>query len=265
MAGVPSDAPLRSPCRGSPAQASEFLVAKSALPTLARELANALGRVLTDDVKSRRVTEQTSQRADRPARDARAPVDSPPRPFLRPQADLPAAISACMPSTSCSLRPLTSREPSNGLMWVSIRLRSILSVDALIGRRLRPRMRPASACPRYQSQTSLRDRPARTAWRSADGSSPLATAVSFMRARSRATSGVSAPYRPSTNRRVRPSTFRYWMRKVFTPDGFTRTPKPLNSLSHANTSRCGSGRRASTVRFIIFVIIRSYFLFRACS
>src|SRR5208337_4386917 len=101
------------------------------------------------------------------------PVDSPPRPFLRPQADLPAAISACMPSTSCRLRPLTSRESSNGLMWVSIRLRSILSVDALIGRRLRPRMRPASACSRYQSQTSLTDMPARTAWRSADGSSPL--------------------------------------------------------------------------------------------
>src|SRR5271166_1422668 len=51
---------------------SEFLVAKSALPTLARELANALGRVLTDDAKSRCVTEQTSQRADRAARNARA-------------------------------------------------------------------------------------------------------------------------------------------------------------------------------------------------
>ena len=51
---------------------SEFLVAKSALPTLARELSNALGRVLTDDVKSRRVTEQTSQRADCAACNARA-------------------------------------------------------------------------------------------------------------------------------------------------------------------------------------------------
>jgi hypothetical protein len=38
------------------------------------------------------------------------------------------------------------------------------------------------------------------------------------RARSRAISGVSTPYLPITSRRVRASEFRYWMKKVFTPD-----------------------------------------------
>ena len=42
-------------------------------------------------------------------------------------------------------------------MCRSILLRSILSVDALIGRRLRPRIRPASAVSRYQLQTSAID------------------------------------------------------------------------------------------------------------
>jgi hypothetical protein len=93
-------------------------------------------------------------------------------------------------SVSRNARPLTERDPSNGLMWVSIRLRSMRSVEALIGRRLRPTMRPASASLRYQSQTSLTVMPAGAAWRSADGFSPSATEVSFLRARSRATSGV---------------------------------------------------------------------------
>ena len=44
--------------------------------------------------------------------------------------------------------------PSNGLMWDSMRLRSIASVDALMARRRRPRMRPASASAIYQSQIS---------------------------------------------------------------------------------------------------------------
>src|SRR5271156_2704974 len=47
------------------------------------------------------------------------------------------------------------------------------------------------------------------------------------------------------------------MRKVFTPEGLTRTPKPLNSVSHANTSRSASGWRASTVRFMILAIVHS--------
>src|SRR5688500_18404319 len=45
------------------------------------------------------------------------------------------------------------------------------------------------------------------------------------------------------------------MRKDFDPLGFTRTPKPRSSLSHANTSRPGSGRSASTVRFVTFGIV----------
>ena len=39
-------------------------------------------------------------------------------------------------------------------MWASIRLRSIDSVEALMARRRRPRMRPASASAMYQSQIS---------------------------------------------------------------------------------------------------------------
>jgi SAM domain (Sterile alpha motif) len=43
------------------------------------------------------------------------PVALPPRPF-RPRADLPAAMSACIPSISWSVRPLTIRDPRRGLM-----------------------------------------------------------------------------------------------------------------------------------------------------
>src|SRR5262249_22504299 len=59
---------------------------------------------------------------------------------------------------------------------------------------VRPSRRPASACSRYQSHTSFTVKPALTVRRSADGSPPSATAVSFLRARSRAISGVSTPY-----------------------------------------------------------------------
>jgi hypothetical protein len=115
----------------------------------------------------------------------------------------------------------------------------------------------AGSAARYQSHTSLTDIPARTACRSAEGSSPLATPASFSRAKSRALSDVSAPYWLGTSRRVRPSTFRYWMRKLFTPEGFTRTPKPLSSLSHVNTSRRLSGCSASTARLVILATIQS--------
>ena len=67
------------------------------------------------------------------------PVERPPRPCaFFPRADLPAAMSACIASTSRSVRLLTRRGPSSGLMWVSIRLRSIAMLVALMGQRLRP-------------------------------------------------------------------------------------------------------------------------------
>ncbi len=60
------------------------------------------------------------------------PVDRPPRPCaFFPRADLPAAMSACIASTSRSVRLLTRRGPSSGLMWVSIRLRSIAMLVAV--------------------------------------------------------------------------------------------------------------------------------------
>ena len=94
------------------------------------------------------------------------PVVAPPRLPARGFAVLPAAISAWAPSISPRVSAPTWRAPSRGLMCASIRLRSIASVEALIGRRRRPRIRPASASARYQSQSSatvMRFAPARAA------------------------------------------------------------------------------------------------------
>src|SRR6516164_8097169 len=130
------------------------------------------------------------------------------------------------------------------LTWHSIRLQSIASVDGLI--------RPTASA-RYRSHSSETVIAVREAWRSAEGSPPVLASLSLSAAMRRASSGGSSPTRPSTNRRVRPSLLRYCTRYEATPLGFTRTPKPLSApspASHLNTSRLGSGRKASTPRLV---------------
>ena len=51
---------------------------------------------------------------------------------------LPAAISICICSTSVTRKAVILRRPRRGRMWLSIRLRSMASVDCLMGRRMRP-------------------------------------------------------------------------------------------------------------------------------
>ena len=82
------------------------------------------------------------------------PVAVRPRPVPRVLADFPAAMSACIASISAMRNPPATRPPSSGLIWLSIRLVSEVSVDPLIGRFRRPRMRPERASVRYQSQSS---------------------------------------------------------------------------------------------------------------
>jgi hypothetical protein len=86
--------------------------------------------------------------------DPSPPVAALPRLPTRGLEVLPAAISAWAPSISPSLSVLTARFPKSGLICTSIRLRSMVRVEALMGRLRRPRMRPASASVRYQSHTS---------------------------------------------------------------------------------------------------------------
>ena len=81
------------------------------------------------------------------------PVVAPPRLPARRFAVLPAAISAWAPSMSPRVSEPTWHMPTSGLICASIRLRSIASVEGLIGRRRRPRIRPASASARYQSRS----------------------------------------------------------------------------------------------------------------
>jgi hypothetical protein len=91
----------------------KFVVAQPPLTTLDGELSNALCRILADDVQAGRVAEKSPQRSDCMASNPEPPVDAPARPARRPRADLPAAMSACIPSMSRSVRPLTSRAPSS--------------------------------------------------------------------------------------------------------------------------------------------------------
>jgi len=197
------------------------------------------------------------------------PAVCPPRDLRLAWAVRPAAISPCKRSISANFNWLTTRLPISGLMWSSMRLRSPAIDDALIGRRLRPISRPASASARYQSQTAAIVSPVRTECRSADGSAPSITAASFFWARLRACSTVRTPYWPMTQRRVLASWFRYWMIKVLVPLGFARTPKPRSSLSQRKASRSGLDLSASTVRLVNLVMrfVRdlSCHSFRSCS
>ena len=122
-------------------------------------------------------------------------------------------------------------------MWVSMRLRSICSVDALIGRRLRPRIRPASACSRYQSQTSLTDMPARAAWRSADGSSPFADGRQLLARQVARRLGSQRPIL-AKHQSPRPALGVSVLDRERSshPRASPGRRKPLNSLSQANTS-----------------------------
>src|SRR5215471_7092184 len=132
----------------------------------------------------------------------------------------------------------------SGLTWHSIRLRSIASVDGLI--------RPLASAT-YRSHNSETVIAARAACRSADGSPPVLASLSLSAAKWRASFGVSSPTRPRTNRRVRPSLLRYCTKYEATPLGFTRTPNPFSApspASHLNTSRLGSGLKASTTRLV---------------
>lgn len=154
-----------------------------------------------------------------------------PRPTPRERDDLPCATSAWKAAISGGPSDFTLRAPISGLMCRSIRLRSIRSVDILIGSRRRPSSRPLSASSRYQSQMSATVGAARAASRVSIGSSPRATSPSRFFASMRACSTVSTPHRASVSRRLRPSALRYWRTKVLRPDGSTRTPNPRNSLS----------------------------------
>ena len=140
---------------------------------------------------ARRLCSVETVRAATPAPPA-PPVATPPRPAARGLAVFPPAISACMPAMSASLNARTCRRPISGSTCVSILLRSMAKVDGLIGRLRRPRMRPASASARYQSQTSatviISRRPASSA-----GSSPSAMTPSLIFALSRACSTVRNP------------------------------------------------------------------------
>src|SRR5262245_7584926 len=132
----------------------------------------------------------------------------------------------------------------SGLTWHSIRLRSIARVDGLI--------RPLASST-YRSHNSETVSAARAAWRSAEGSPPVLASLSLSAATWRASSGVSSPTRPRTNRRVRPSLLRYCTKYEAMPLGFTRTPNPFSApspASHLNTSALGSGHKASTTRLV---------------
>lgn len=146
------------------------------------------------------------------------------------------------------------RVPISGFMCCSIQLRSPATDEALIGHRFLPSNRPAAASSRYQSQTSATVIPSLAERRSCDGSPPSITDASLFLARLRATSTDSTPNWPMTNCQVRRSALRYWMTKVFVPEGFRRTPKPRNSLSQRNASLPPFICNASTAVFVSFAI-----------
>ena len=77
-----------------------------------RHLTHARGRILLDDAKPFRVSEQRPEGADRPCRDAGLSSERP----RRPRAALPAAMSARNAPTSPNLRLLAGRGPGSGLL-----------------------------------------------------------------------------------------------------------------------------------------------------
>ena len=89
----------------------------------------------------------------------------------------------------------------------------------------------------------------RAALRVAEGSAPSATRPRALRARWRASSGVSTPTRPKASFRVLPAEFRYCTTHVAVPDGFTLKAKPERSLSRYSVSRV-RGFSASTKRLL---------------
>src|SRR5580704_6360165 len=89
----------------------------------------------------------------------------------------------------------------------------------------------------------------RAALRVAEGSSPFATRPRALRARWRASSGVSTPTRPKASFRVLPAEFRYWTTHVRAPDGLARRAKPDRSSSRYSVSR-RTGFKASTNRLV---------------
>jgi hypothetical protein len=121
------------------------------------------------------------------------PVVAPRRLPARGFAVLPAAISAWAPSMSPRVSEPTWHMPTSGLISVSIRLRSIASVEGLIGRRRRSRIRPASASARYQSHSEDTVMALRSGPGGAAGSIPLATALRMSQAACRACYGVIRP------------------------------------------------------------------------
>ncbi len=121
------------------------------------------------------------------------PVVAPPRLPALALAVFPRAMSACMPSMSLSVSAFTRRLPRSGRMWLSTRLWSMARVDALMGRRRRPRIRPSLASSRYQSQISATVCEPVSLACSAAGSTPFETATSFSWAISRACSTVISP------------------------------------------------------------------------
>ena len=164
-------------------------------------------------------------------------------------------MSACMPSISRRVRPVTLQEPNNGLMWVSIRLQSIWSVDVLIGRRLRPRIRPALVSSKYQSQTSPTRYPDLCGVAFRRRVFALGHGGEFLCALGRAQPRAPAP---RTGRaqvgEFDPRHFDIGSGRSSPREGLTRTPKPLSSESHPNTSRPACGSSASTLRFVIFAM-----------
>src|SRR5450631_165895 len=89
----------------------------------------------------------------------------------------------------------------------------------------------------------------RAALRVAEGSSPAAPRPRALRARWRASSGVSTPARPKASFRVLPAEFRYWTTHVRAPDGLALSAKPDRSSSRYSVSRC-TGFKASTNRLV---------------
>ena len=90
-------------------------------------------------------------------------------------------MSSCIRSISSLVRAITEWRPSRGLTWVSIRLRSIARVDALIRN---------GASARWRSHSSDTVIELRILCLSPEGSPPFATAPSCSRAWSRASSGA---------------------------------------------------------------------------
>ena len=70
-----------------------------------------------------------------------------------------------------------------------------------------------------------------------------------LRARWRASSGVSTPTRPKASFRVLPAEFRYWTTHVRTPVGLALRAKPARSSSRYSVSRV-TGFSASTNRLV---------------